>query len=205
MHLRVRASRLVAAGAPVTACVGQRTDGRRWAWYQKGSASGFGQEREVTELEAVPLPDGLSDEEAIQALRVWPAWRVVAVARLELGSRVLLRGSGWLLRPIVEVCSVIGCLSNAVSSKPPDSVIVLNPDGEALATALASCRDRGVVVAVHVDRSPADLNVYPDLHRRGIRLVSLSELSWDEASRQAWLKEASRLGGRIADRLESLR
>jgi hypothetical protein len=131
----------------------------------------------------------------------WPAWRITQLARLELGSRLLVVGGGWLARRVLEFAGLWGCLWRAACGpaelRPssefwieradaqalrrmlpanPDAVVLLTHEQDQIEQALAACRDKGSAVMAIPDRSMIDLNLYPDVHRRSLRVVGCAPM-----------------------------
>jgi hypothetical protein len=135
-------------------------------------------------------------------LRHWPAWRITLAAQLELGSRLLVVGEDWLAGPVLEFARLWGCLWRAACGPAalrgsadfwiagaeaerlrrilpgkPDAVVILGAQRGQIAHALASCQDKGIAVMAVADGPTADLDLYPDAHRRSLRVVGCAPLA----------------------------
>jgi hypothetical protein len=198
--LRVTATLPMAPVAPVVACVGNDAAGVLHAWFTAGAVQP-GAECDVPEEERFPCRPGASAEEMLGLLRHWPAWRISQLAQLELGSGLLVVGGGWLARRVLEFASLWGCLWRAscgpAELRPaaefwveradaqalrrmlpanPDAVVLLTDEPDQIAQALSLCRDKGCAVMAFPERTLADLNLYPDVHRRSLRVVGCAPL-----------------------------
>jgi hypothetical protein len=140
-------------------------------------------------------------------LYYWPAWRVTQLAQLELGSRLLVVGDGWLARRVLEFSRLWGCVWRAACGPAelrdsaefwseradahtlqgilpgrPDAVVLLSHQRGQIAPALAVCQDKGRVVLAVSDPMMVDLDLYPDVHRRSLRVVGCAPLERRDAS-----------------------
>jgi hypothetical protein len=220
-RLRVRLTRPLEPSANIAACIGEDADGRRWAWFALGAESDLapGSELEVPPDRRLGCPAHIADEQALAVLRDWPVWRLTRLAQLELGSGLLVAGDDWLARRVLGVCRLWGCLWRALfgaselrhaadhwidphtraaesllRSLParPDAAIVLSGDHARLSLALAVCRDRATVVVALPEAMRVDLDLYPDAHRRGLRLVACQPFGGASAG-QEWTDDAARI------------
>lgn len=203
IRLRVTATRLAAPSARIAACIGDDAAGNRRAWFAPaGSATQPGAETEVPEDRLFSCRPGASAEEMLGVVRHWPAWRVTQLAQLELGSRLLVVGDDWLAPQVLAWGQVWGCLWRAACGPPdlqrfadywiehadaeklhralpqkPDAVVLLTGRADQIAPALAACRDKGTVVVAAPPAGKADLNLYPDVHRRSLRVFGCEPMA----------------------------
>jgi hypothetical protein len=199
-------------------CLAEDADGRRWAWLAPGPPPAPGTPLDAPLAFAQPCPASLSDDQAIEALCDWPAWRLTRLAGLEIGSGLLVAGDDALARRVLRVAHVRGCLWRAVHGAPalreaadrwidpgartaeavlkalparPDAAVVVCADVGRLVAALGASRDRGTVVFAFPGSERVDLDLYPDAHRRGLRIVGSQPD--DAESGPEWAHAASRL------------
>jgi NADPH:quinone reductase-like Zn-dependent oxidoreductase len=222
MRLRVATVRELTWTDARVACLGESRVGR-FAWLatqESGVASG--DMAEVGEQLLLAVPEALDGRAALTALEYLPAWPITQAAHLELGSRVLVFGGGGLARLVLATCSLYGCLWRACCGPPdmatsaeyhcaeppvsaerigallpafPDAVILLNRAVTHLATAVAVCRSLGTVVLAGTGNvEPFHLNLYPDIHRRGLQITALPPLWTNRALHTYWEQAATRLG-----------
>jgi len=125
-------------------------------------------------LDAMALENGWSEGQALAALGAVPAWRLLQAARVGLGTRLLVLGAGWLRESVEHIAGLRG-VTLVDANALPESVILVGGTS-ALPAALRACRSSGSVATV-LDPGPLDLDVYPDLHRRGLRLSLLDPCS----------------------------
>jgi len=142
---------------------------------------------------ALPIPEAWSDDLAFAALTHLPAWRVVEAARLELGSRVRIGGQGFLRGLLEDLVRRHGALPTD-ARLGADAVLLVGPAAGQVDEALRSCRDGGSVVLMIEAREPLSLDLYPDVHRRALRLTVLSP---DEAPAD-WMRARSELAFLLA-------
>lgn len=192
MHaVTVELCRETRSGSGRFGCVGRAPGGARWAWPTRASASAGAST--VVGPDAVVVPEPMGSESAVQAAPYWPAWRAVVAASLEIGSRLLVLGDEGITLDILSFARLRGCLWRAclpgtrakdsaehlVSTAAglellparPDAVIISAAGSEWLSIATRACADRGTVVAGCVPAVAIDLQLYPDIHRRGLNLV----------------------------------
>ncbi len=102
--------------------------------------------------------------------------------RIELGEVVVVVGEGRAARLAAELARVAGAMSvqrvsptalDGIADKSADVVIFAADDTRALRNALRVARNRGRVLLLGAVR-PIDFDVYPDLHKRSIRLISVA-------------------------------
>jgi hypothetical protein len=188
--------------------VGLDGSGQRWLWIEAGApadAPGNTIERHGAAL--LSLPSDMATPEIARVLELWPAWCLVRSADVELGMSVLVVGAEHRANQIAAVCRLHGSLwlerwtedgegPDAVLVRlpgRPDRVFLLEGHQSRLAGALRLCRDGGTVVVADADATPAaDLNLYPDAHRRGLHVL----IRTDDAHRgmaPAWAEELPRL------------
>ncbi len=164
-------------------------------------------------------PDGFTADEMLAVSRLWPAWRVVDAARLELGAGVLVLGGGGLADHVLQLCGLRGALWRAVCGalpggadcervvagasqadpdalsralpSSPDAILVLDGFVDALRAALRLCRSRGTVVTCATKPTSFALDLYADLHRRGLRIVAVDPL--DRGAVEDWPLAALRI------------
>lgn len=186
--LRLRCSHPLGTGE-ARACLGEDDAGRRWGWF----------ESDASRTEPTAIPSALNDADALCALVHLPGWRLSRLARLELGGRVVVAGDGWLARTTLTVCSLRGCawrasahdrdeplpadylipralslleaLRRGVLPANPDAVILTSALPERLLQATQVCRARGTIVVSGTGWSAVDLGFYPEIHKRGLRVV----------------------------------
>ena len=215
MRLRSAGSRAVDAERGIHACIGRADDGRAWGWLAPQPPEPA-EAHDVPEPALLAQPAGSSEPDWLEVLALWPAWCVAREAGLEIGSGVVVAGRGPLAGQVLRLCRVRGALWRAAWDAgpndvelalpagarleaglarrlpaPPDAVVVLGGGAGALRGALALCRGRGTVVAAAAPAERFDLDLYPDAHRRGLRLVALDPLR--PAAPAQWAADAVRL------------
>jgi hypothetical protein len=154
-------------------------------------------------------------------LAFWPAWRVTDWARLEIGSGVVIVGSGEFAKRVADLCKCRGAVWRAIWGtaelredgefwfprsggqqprdilralpRQPDSVLVLGGSVHELTATLAICRDLGTVVVAAPLGAALDLNLYPDVHRRGLTIRAGSPFEYGPADVEAWGQVACRI------------
>ena len=196
MIVRVVESRPCAVDAPLLGHIGEDADGSRWGWIAPHDPKG---DVAVPPSRLIRIPPALSIEQAQTALANWPAWTLAILGAVGLGTRVLVSGGDWLARRVLEIAPLRGCawtashaatnerltsdyrlpldvsLSLALSRRQlpdrPDVMILTRGRSAEIAEALTVCRSGGRVVIAGDDWHPVDLSFYPDVHRRGLRLV----------------------------------
>jgi hypothetical protein len=77
--------------------------------------------------------------------------------------------------------------------RQPDSILVLGASAQELTAALMMCRDLGTVVVVSPLGAPFDLNLYPDVHRRGLTIRAGLPFEYEPADVEAWSQAARRM------------
>ena len=149
-----------------------------------------------------PLPPTLDEQQAQKLLKYLAAWKLTEVANLEIGSRVLVIGSGWPARSVLRLCALRGCLQRTIcgpeeladeaewqmdSLKPlpqsPDAIFILENAAQHLPQVLPLCAAKGTVVMCDKNAAPVDLDFYADAHKRGLRVmaVNIAEVeNWKE-------------------------
>lgn len=172
-------------------------------------------------LMSLPRPREEPQEQMATVLAYWPAWRVTDWAQVEIGSRILIVGSGELAERVARLCRCRGALWTAVwgsghprigveyliplqsgqgarqvlSALParPDSVAVLDCSIDVLSASLELCRDGGTVIIIGMPALEINLNLYPDAHRREltVRVRSLSECG--SADSEDWFHVTRRI------------
>jgi len=202
--------------------VGEDAHQISWAWLAPESPLARTDDRvEVPGAELLPCPADVPRDRLLTLLAYWPAWRVTAWARLEIGSGVLIVGSGTLAKQVAEFCRCRGALwrgvwgasgtrdgedlwfplsggqqpSEILRALParPDSVLVLGGGAHEFIAALTICRDLGTVVVATPLATALDLNLYPDVHRRGLTIHAGSPFEYGPADREAWSQAARRI------------
>jgi hypothetical protein len=201
-RLRATATRAVGSPAEIVVCIGDAAGARRGWFAPAAGPIRVGEESEVPESALFPCPSGAGDDEMLGLLSHWPAWRVTRLARLELGSRLLVVGGGWLSARVLEFARLWGCVWRAASGPAdlrdraefwteqanaealrrilpakPDAAILLGDSPDVIAPALAACQDRGTIVLAVQGGLTIDLNLYPDAHRRSLRVVGCEPLT----------------------------
>jgi hypothetical protein len=192
---------------PRSAGVGFDADGQRWLWLEPGApavAPGGKIEREGRTL--LSLPSDMATAEIARVLELWPAWCLVRSADIELGMGILVVGGGHSVDPLTALCRLHGSLwlerwtedgettESVLARLParPDRVFIVGGHQSHLAGALRLCRDGGTVIVVGANATPVDLNLYPDAHRRGLRVLMRTEDA-HRAPATAWAEELPRL------------
>jgi hypothetical protein len=231
----VRAAFRLSAGSGYVGCVGKDSCKSSWAWLVPESWQLRTDDRvEVPDELALPCPADVPGDRLPAVLAYWPAWRVTEWARLEIGSGVLIVGAGGLARQVAYLCQCRGTLWRGVWGTPdarddgelwfglsggqrpndflralprhPDSVLMLEGGAHEIATTLALCRDLGTVVVATSPAVAVDLNLYPDVHRRGLTIRAGSPFRYGRADGEAWHQAARRINRLIdSGRLESSR
>jgi threonine dehydrogenase-like Zn-dependent dehydrogenase len=114
------------------------------------------------------------------ALAARLAW-ALRQARIELGEDVVVMGDGVTARLAAELAHAAGAATvrlvapSHVSDEAPNSadvLIYLAEGWPALGESLRLVRDRGRALVLTAGGPPVDFNVYSDLHRRSLQLMS---------------------------------
>jgi NADPH:quinone reductase-like Zn-dependent oxidoreductase len=221
-ELRVRATVKVSAAPVVLGYVGEDANGSLWAWLTAEACSTEGDDRvELPAERLLPCAPGVPEDRLLALLAYWPAWRVTEWARLEIGCNVLIVGSSGLSTQVAGLCRCRGALWRAIWGapetrdegelwfplpgeqraehvggalpRPPDSVLVLGGSAHALTASLATCRDLGTVVVAAPPAAAIDLNLYPDVHRRGLTIHAGSPFAYGPGDVDAWNRAACRI------------
>jgi NADPH:quinone reductase-like Zn-dependent oxidoreductase len=222
IELVVRATSRVSADSGYFGCVGEDGYKSSWAWLAPESWKPRTDDRvEVPDELALRCPADVPNDWLLQVLSYWPAWRVTEWARLEIGSGVLIVGAGGLARQVANLCRCRGALWRGIWGsrdaqndgelwfrlsggqqpidilralpRQPDSVLVLGGDAHELTTTLALCRDLGTVVVATAPAAAIDLNLYQDVHRRGLTIRASSPFKYGKVDGEAWIKAARRI------------
>ena len=188
-----------------SAGTGRDAQGARWLWLAPDDpqeAPGAVLQHEAAAL--LPLPTDIAAAEVERVLELWPLWRLVRAAALELGMNVVVAGAGRPADDIAALCRRHGALrverwtdegADAICARlpgRPDCVFLLDGHHARLGPALQLCRDRGTVIVAGASSVPIDLNLYPDAHRRGLHvLVCGDDVSRDMSA--TWPAELPRL------------
>jgi NADPH:quinone reductase-like Zn-dependent oxidoreductase len=219
--LLVRATVRVSAEPEYLGCVGQDAHETSWGWLmplsrEAGTADGV----EIPGTRLLPCPVDVPVDRLLALLAYWPAWRVTEWARLEIGSGVVIVGSGELVKRVADLCRCRGALWRAVWGmaetedrefwfplsggqqprdmlralpRQPDSVLVLGGSAQELAAVLVMCRDLGTVVVAAPPSAALELNLYPDVHRRELTIRTGSPFEYGPADVEAWSQAARRI------------
>ena len=182
------------------ALIGAAADGTLAGWVgsldvlpPQGSALEFGED------ELLPLAPGCTEKEALHLVAAWPSWRVTEAASIEVGSRILVIGTGSLGAKVAELSRWRGALTGLSEvprgepRAPWDVVVFADGPVGLLADATRACRTRGTVVLAGTYGAALDLNLYPDVHRRGLRIVCLAPYSLTPLARSEWARTAPAL------------
>src|SRR5262249_58960138 len=105
----VRAASRLSAGSGYLGCVGEDSYKSSWAWLVPESWQFRTDDRvEVPDELALPCPADVPGDRLPAVLAYWPAWRGAGVARLEIGSGVLIVGAGGFARQGAVSCQLLG-------------------------------------------------------------------------------------------------
>jgi NADPH:quinone reductase-like Zn-dependent oxidoreductase len=221
-ELLMRAAAKVSAESAFLVCVGVDAYQISWAWLAPETRLVRTDDRvEVPGERLLRCPADVPVDRVLALLAYWPAWRVTEWARLEIGSGVLIVGSGGLARQAADLCRCRGVLwrgawgtseardhgefwfplsraqqpSEMCRALPrqPDSVLVLGGGAHELTVALAICRDLGTVVVAVSPGAALDLNFYPDVHRRGLTIRAGSPFEYGPDDVEGWNRAARRI------------
>lgn len=108
--------------------------------------------------------------------------QAILQVHIELGEVVVVVGEGQAARLVAELARVAGAVSvhrtdpaalGSVADRSADVVIFASDEARALRDALRVARNLGRVLLLSGVR-PIDFDVYPDLHKRSIRLISVA-------------------------------
>lgn len=124
--------------------------------------------RGEAEIEALVVPEGTTiDDRGARALGALSA--PVREALASLTGRLEVVGEGAVARCIRAERSAQGSVEDV-----PDVIVDLTGDPEAISAALRRLADLGtLVLAGDSGARPVDLDFYPDVHVRGLRLVGV--------------------------------
>ncbi len=188
----------MADGSSEWLCLGESADGRRWGWLELRGGAEPSTERSLAVDRLAALPPTMPIEIARRTMAFWRAWRLAGRAGVELGSRVLVLGSGQLAFDVLRICGLCGCQWRAVSPADPraeaelaipereslagatdrgllpaapDVVVITDSADRLIGAATRLCRTNGTIVVAGLDVPPFDFGFYPDVHRRGLRLL----------------------------------
>jgi hypothetical protein len=198
--LRVVASRRLDSRQGAAALVGAAVDGSLFGCLGSFDVLPAGDSLvERREDEVVPLDPGCPQDEALDLLAAWPPWRVLDAASVEVGSRTLVVGTGSLCAAIVDLLRGRGALTahhETLQSRPRaawDVVILADGPVGLLADAMKACRTRGTVVLAGTYGEPLDLDLYVDVHRRGLRIACVAPYESTPLARSEWARTAPAL------------
>jgi NADPH:quinone reductase-like Zn-dependent oxidoreductase len=218
----VRAAARVSAESAYLGCVGEDAHQISWVWLAPESSRARTNDRvEVPNERLLPCPADVPVDRLLTLFGYWLAWRVTGWGRLEIGSGVLIVGSGGLAKQVADLCRCRGALWRGVwgtseardygefwfplsgGQEPreilralpgrPDSVLVLGGGAHEFAATLALCRDLGTVVVAGPPAAAFDLNLYPDVHRRGLTIHAGSPLEYGPGDVEAWSQAVRRI------------
>lgn len=144
------------------------------------------------EAPGLPLGAGWSAEAGLDALTGWCGFRLTAAARVEIGSRLLVQAEPRLAEAVSRAARARGVFP-AIEATGFDRAVLVGSSVRDLAGVLGRCRKGGVVVVAAASGVVPDLNLYPDIHRRGVELRSLR---LDAADLDAWLDYRDRFRDR---------
>ena len=221
-ELVVRAAAMVSAESAFLGCVGDDAHQTSWAWLEpEPCLARIDDHVEVPSERLLPCPADVPADRLLAVLAYWPAWRVTEWARLEIGSGVLIVGSGELAKRVVDLCRCRGALWRGVWGPPdardsgefwfplscgqqpneilralpaqPDSALVLGGGAHEFTVTLALCRDLGTVVVAAPLAAMLDMNLYPDVHRRGLTIRAGSPFEYGPADGEGWRVAARRI------------
>jgi hypothetical protein len=229
-RLRVVACEEIHPQRGVFGCIGEDSKGAPWlSMVPAGRQASPGEEVEVSGERLLHYPTGLPQEQVLRILRHWVPWYLTQRAGLELGSGVLVVGSGWLTEQVLRTCRLWGCLWRAVWGPPecqhwaehwipidssldsavaarvlpsgPDAAIVLEAGADQLRATMSVCRDRGTVVAAPPIEGHFEMNLYPDVHRRSLRLIAVSPFDYFVPDPEVWRKGTHRIAALLSQGL----
>jgi hypothetical protein len=209
---------------PFVAYVGQDSTASWWVSLEAaGSPRSVGTRLERPVGQLLPCPSGVDPALLPRILESWPAWDLVRQLDLELGAGVLIIGDEVHSEHASFFCACHGCLwcvcwgdvrahGNAVVVRKdssldevrerlpsaPDAILVLLDGIRGLGAALELCRDRGTVAFAASEDSVADVNLYPDVHRRGLRVVFTPRDAVADTLRRRWVADSTRLARVLA-------
>jgi hypothetical protein len=125
--------------------------------------------------ETLSLPDSLPSLEALLLLPTWAIWS--ALKSRVPQHRVALIGDGGLATMVGYCLDALGSPASVSvdvrggGAIRADLLVVAESDSTVLAAALAGLSDEGTALAfVPPWAAPGDMNLYPELHRRSLRL-----------------------------------
>jgi hypothetical protein len=226
-ELLVRAASKLSVESAFLGCLGEDVHQTSWAWLAPEACLTRKDDRvEVPSERLLPCPADAPVDRLLALLAYWPAWRVTEWARLEIGSGVLIVGSGGLARQAADLCRCRGALWRGVWGtsevrddgefwfpisrgwqpsemcralpRQPDSVLVLGGGAHEFTVTLAICRDLGTVVMAVPPGAAIDLNFYSDVHRRGLTIRAGSPFEYGPGDIEAWNRAARRINTLIA-------
>ncbi len=129
----------------------------------------------VAEIEVLAVPVGTAVDDrgpAALALLVEPVRRALA----SVGGSVEVVGNGALAR-----CLRAEVVSRRPGERPPDVIVDLSGDPHALADVVRRVADLGAIVLAGDPAGRAvDIDFYPDVHVRGLRLIGCPAVEWSE-------------------------
>ena len=206
----------VPSGPDVWAHVGQRQSGSWVAWLSSGVAGVSGTVVTVDDDRLLDCPGDIPPSGLIDALSEWPFERLASWARVEIGSVIVIVGDGVAARRVADACHRRGALACGIWGSPDavdaadvvvprdadvrralacplDAVIVLAADEATVVKSLSLPRDRGVVVISAPTGLKIDVDLYPDLHRRGLTVTIASPHVHGRDDRAEWDTMARRI------------
>jgi NADPH:quinone reductase-like Zn-dependent oxidoreductase len=200
--------------------VGYDVNKAPWAWVTSQPAYAA-ESVEVPDRWLLPCPEELPPELLLTAINYWPAWRAMHWARLEFGNGLLIVGSGRLAETVAKLSRCWGILWRVkwstsagtdgerwlpllpgqganellqVLPARPDSAVVLEGGAEVLRVTLEVCRDEAAIALVARESSNVDLNLYPELHRRGLRIRVGCPFKYTPRDVEGWRRAAGLIG-----------
>jgi hypothetical protein len=142
----------------------------------------------ASDLEPLPLPASWSTDDGLEALTRWCAERLALAARIQIGAVVLLRSDPPLGPALVDAVRAMGGLVVSEGSSL-DRAVLTGSACAGLADVLARCRNGALVVISAVGGQDTTINLYPDVHRRGVEVAALR---LDLPDPDGWLRHRER-------------
>lgn len=198
--LRMEAAEGLDAEMGAVAVVGFAGGGERFGWLGVlTSPPAPGAAVDLPPAELLPVEVGMATAEVLRVLRFWPAWRLVGRAGPELGTRLLVLGHGPLAEAVRVLAerrgAVVTCTTDSSRAGPStwDSVILTDSREELLSASLRACRTLGALVVGAGFASEIDLDLYADVHRRGLDVSGIDPYAISARARSIWPEDARRV------------